>query len=103
MNLTMTMNFFDDFLRSAASGIGISIGTLSDAIDRSSKLARSKWQTNLKLRLEYARGDRSGGGSANGLLVADSPSRCFLILFKSVFNLKIVLDKWLVSPISTIK
>ena len=77
MNLTMTMNFFDDFLRSAASGIGISIGTLSDAIDRSSKLARSKWQTNLKLRLEYARGNRSGGGSANGLLVADSPSRCF--------------------------
>ena len=102
MNLTMTMNFFDDFLRSAASGIGISIGTLSDAIDRSSKLARSKWQTNLKLRLEYAL-SRSGGGSANGLLVADSPSRCFLILFKSVFNFKIVLDKWLVSPISTIK
>ena len=52
---------FDDFLRSAASGIGIAIGTLSDAIARWSKLARSKWQTNLKLRLKYARGNRSGG------------------------------------------
>ena len=101
MNLTMTMNFFDDFLRSAASGIGISIGTLSDAIDRSSKLARSKWQTNLKLRLEYAldRGVARRMGYSSLTLLLD----VFLILFKSVFNFKIVLDKWLVSPISTIK